>query len=277
MTCRSHRDAILDLARGVPMPAAVEDAAHTHIRTCTACAAELVRQRDLTQALRVLSAGAGVRRAPAGLEDRLLAAFPAQQPPSREPVGRGTGVGWWLGIAAAVSLIAVGVWSVQRSPELPADAGSHGIARNELPAKAGSHAVANDELRAKTGSYGVATDERPAVPGSHGLASSAATVKTPGQLVPAPSRANSPARPIRPVRDVEFVAIPTAVGLPPLESATIVRTELPLSALPEYGLQISSHAAHAAVQADLLVGQDGVPRGIRLVSALEDQVTRSRQ
>jgi hypothetical protein len=175
-----------------------------------------------------------------------------------------------------VTLIAVGVWSVQRSPELPADAGSHGIARNELPAKAGSYAVAkdagSDAVAKDAGSDAVAKDELPAKAGSHEEASSAATVKTPGRS--APSRANSP---VRLIRDVEFVAIPTAVGLPPLESATIVRTELPLSALPEYGLQISSHAAHAAVQADLLVGQDGVPRGIRLVSALEDQVTRSRQ
>jgi len=167
-------------------------------------------------------------------------------------VGNVAGVWWWLGAAAAVALIAGGVLSVQRPDYPPAEAGKHGIVRSEPPARAGSDAIA----------------------------SNAPTVETPEHSVPAPSRSDSrvrPTRPVRPVRDVEFVAIPTAVGLPPLESATIVRAELPLSALPEYGLQISTHAAHAVVQADLLVGQDGVPRGIRLVSALEDQVTRSRQ
>lgn len=52
-----------------------------------------------------------------------------------------------------------------------------------------------------------------------------------------------------------------------MESARIVRTELPVSALPAYGLPIVPDAARSAVQADLLIGQDGLARGIRLVSA----------
>jgi hypothetical protein len=63
--------------------------------------------------------------------------------------------------------------------------------------------------------------------------------------------------------DDEFVALPTAASLPELESGRIVRVELPVSALPAYGLAIIADT-RGAIEADLLVGQDGVPRAIRL-------------
>ena len=63
-----------------------------------------------------------------------------------------------------------------------------------------------------------------------------------------------------------FVPIPGAATLPQLESASIVRYELPLAALPAYGVEIVPDAARRSVEADLLIGQDGYPRAIRLVN-----------
>ena len=73
--------------------------------------------------------------------------------------------------------------------------------------------------------------------------------------------------------------IPSAVGLPELESGTVLRMELPLAALPEYGLDIAPDAMRTSVEADVLVGQDGQPRAIRLVGISERvaQDSRSRQ
>jgi hypothetical protein len=78
---------------------------------------------------------------------------------------------------------------------------------------------------------------------------------------------------------VEFVRIPSAIGLPELESGTVLRMELPLAALPEYGLDIAPDAVGASVEADILVGQDGQPRAIRLIGRPEAvaQDPRSRQ
>jgi hypothetical protein len=64
----------------------------------------------------------------------------------------------------------------------------------------------------------------------------------------------------------DFIALPEAAALPDFESGRIVRVEVPLTALPAYGLDIVPDAAPNAVAADLLVGQDGVPRAIRLAS-----------
>lgn len=63
-----------------------------------------------------------------------------------------------------------------------------------------------------------------------------------------------------------FLEIPAAAYLPPMESGAIVRVELPLSALPSYGIQIVPEMETDAVDADLLVAQDGLVRGIRLVN-----------
>lgn len=63
-----------------------------------------------------------------------------------------------------------------------------------------------------------------------------------------------------------FVAVPGSASLPTLESASIVRYELPVSALPAYGVEIASDVPRRSVEADLLVGQDGYARAIRVVS-----------
>ena len=63
-----------------------------------------------------------------------------------------------------------------------------------------------------------------------------------------------------------FMALPGAAGLPDFESGAIVRVELTLASLPAYGVDISRAARNQPVEADLLVGQDGQPRAIRLVT-----------
>ena len=70
----------------------------------------------------------------------------------------------------------------------------------------------------------------------------------------------------RVVHPAGFVALPEAAWLPDLESATIVRVSLPVTALPAYGVAIQPDMTSDAVLADLLVAQDGQPRAIRLVS-----------
>ena len=73
-----------------------------------------------------------------------------------------------------------------------------------------------------------------------------------------------PAAPVvPPLTTTEFVLWPGAAELPTFESGHLMRMEVPVSALPSLGLV--PPATHAAVvQADVLVGQDGLPRAVRL-------------
>ena len=76
--------------------------------------------------------------------------------------------------------------------------------------------------------------------------------------------ARPPAAPVvAPLATTEFVLWPGAAELPTFESGHLMRMEVPVSALRSLGLV--PPATHAAVvQADVLVGQDGLPRAVRL-------------
>jgi hypothetical protein len=63
-----------------------------------------------------------------------------------------------------------------------------------------------------------------------------------------------------------FMEVPGAADLPPMESGTIVRVALPVTALPSYGIQLVPDFDTYSVVADLLVAQDGMTRGIRFVT-----------
>jgi len=64
---------------------------------------------------------------------------------------------------------------------------------------------------------------------------------------------------------INFYRLPDADDLPPIESATIVRVQLPMASLRLIGLPVSEDRAAELVQADMLLAQDGLARGVRLV------------
>ena len=63
----------------------------------------------------------------------------------------------------------------------------------------------------------------------------------------------------------EFVAVPGAAMLPRMESGSLVRMNVPVSMLPSLGMMPPAGRV-SSVKADLIVGQDGLPRAVRLVN-----------
>ncbi len=63
----------------------------------------------------------------------------------------------------------------------------------------------------------------------------------------------------------EFVVVPGGASLPPMESGSLVRVDLPVAVLPSLGVTPPAGGA-ATVKADLVVGQDGLTRAVRLVN-----------
>ena len=64
----------------------------------------------------------------------------------------------------------------------------------------------------------------------------------------------------------EFVLWPGATALPAFESGELVRMELPASVLPLLGLDAPDTPPDATVAADVIYGQDGKARAVRLVA-----------
>jgi hypothetical protein len=64
----------------------------------------------------------------------------------------------------------------------------------------------------------------------------------------------------------EFVAVPYAPPLAPGESVDVIRTQLDTQALERMGVNIAlASAASAQINADLVLGQDGLPRAVRVL------------
>ena len=243
MTCRSlptvSDDAIVEVARGQAGRGTVA-AVEAHVEHCAACAARLSREREVSDGLRALAAATASAAPSAAMEERLRAAFDARHPaPST--------VWWKVAVAAAALVAATGWWWASKdAAKLPGpDAGVQATAASTRSVPATPPATAPQREGASS------------VPGN--AAGKDATLTT-------RRAARGPATRARPAAtDAGFVALPAAVGLPDFESGVIVRMELPLAALPAYGLEMVP-GRRTPVEADLLIGQDGQARAIRLVS-----------
>jgi hypothetical protein len=104
----------------------------------------------------------------------------------------------------------------------------------------------------------------PAVPFSQTAAN------PPVAVMPAPKPALRPVRRAHAARSAKdpgpFVAIPYTVPPDPRERMTVMRVEMPVTALVAVGLAAAVADPAASAQADVVVGEDGRIRAIRLVS-----------
>ena len=63
----------------------------------------------------------------------------------------------------------------------------------------------------------------------------------------------------------EFVPLPVSEGLPPAAALSVVRVKMLGSDLQQYGLQAPADSAVRMLSAEFVVGEDGLPRAIRIV------------
>ncbi len=238
MTCRSLEDAIVDVARGRDAGRGTIAAVEAHVEKCEACATRLARERELSDGLRALAAATASAVPSAAVEERLMAALSAQQP-SRAPA--------WLAPAAAAAAVLVAVvwWTSPQATRAPMQSPArHSEPVSTRPAETGTPTAPHDELASNR------------APQASARGDATVSRRTPGPLTSSPRRAAS---------EGAFITLSAAVGLPDFESGVIVRMELPQSALPAYGLEIFPESK-TPVEADLLIGQDGQARAIRLVN-----------
>ena len=252
MTCLECRDLMLEVARCRAAPF-VDRRVLAHVAECEGCGLHLEGQRALTAALGAVAREADAQTASPEVESRLMAAFAAEAWPT-----------------------ASGAPSSQRRRSVRLATAAALLLAAGMTAWWGSR-----PQRATALAPQVAQVSHPATPAP---ATAAAPVPVPAAVEPPvetrrthrPVRSAPPAaRPSGPVEAVGFVAIPSALGLPAFESGEIVRLGIPVTALPNYGVEIPA-GGQASVEADLLIGQDGQARAIRLVAATVD-APRPRQ
>jgi len=63
----------------------------------------------------------------------------------------------------------------------------------------------------------------------------------------------------------KFYALPDADIFAPVEDATVVRVQLPRSAMRMIGLPVNEDRAAERIRADVVLGQDGIARAVRFI------------
>jgi hypothetical protein len=90
-------------------------------------------------------------------------------------------------------------------------------------------------------------------------------------LAPRPGPAESPTQPATvaagaAASEQPFIPIPYVAPLGPYERGEVVRMALPVAALLSAGLRVETADPSGFAEADIIVGQDGSPRAVRLIS-----------
>jgi hypothetical protein len=231
MTCRQLAPDIVDLARGSALDPAREAAALRHVRECASCTARLEQERAISVALRRLATEGEPPPGDEG-ERKLLAAFDAARArPRRVTMGVRVPLAASVVIAAGLALSWAYGWSLRARPA---------VAPVAMPST---------------------------------LATPAPQPPAPITVVPATVRPASTRRALRSgvarraepeAETAPFVVWAGASALPRFESGELIRIDIPESVLPELGLWPRPSDGRA-IQADVLVGQDGLVRGVRFV------------
>jgi hypothetical protein len=268
MSCRDFEADLVELARGAGVSVEAESRLREHLPGCAGCTARFAREQRLTAALCEVADAAPQPTRSDAIEAQLLQAFAAQHAAGsraaaspRTPVGARAVWGWLA--AAAVLVLAVVVWRGTTPRQAPDAAGPAPAAVATTPAEVLTAAPAAAAPAPRRDEAAVATPSRNI------------------SLQAAPVRAR-PARglvqPAEPAGDdgiLRFVSLPTAIGLPDLESGRIVRVQLATAMLPAFGFDVVPESESGVVEADVLVGQDDQPRAIRFVNLNTD--VRRRQ
>jgi len=174
------------------------------------------------------------RTAPAAVEQALLSAFR-----EREFAGRAGKRAWWLGAAAAVAALLVLTFFVMpRKPRAPQ------IVRSPMVLP------------------GPATEPTKVIAPVY-----RETRKPPVRTLRAAHR--KPVTPKPPAagegREVVTEFIPVIYDPEPIDHGRMVRVRLPRSALAAFGLPMNEQRAEETIQADVVLGEDGLARAVRFV------------
>jgi hypothetical protein len=249
MNCRDFKKLVLALARDSLIDAATREQGLGHAEVCARCAARLAEERGLLADVRAVAAELAGEEPPARVDAALLAAFRAQKVAmaSRTVIPMPSRTRhWWswklaavaAGILILISVIAV-FWRSASSfrPQQEERAILPTPDPRTAPPKQAKPPVGRDQ----------------------------ALTWQPEKERKRVHRRSSRDDPPEVEVVTQFFPLREGEYLTTLESLQLVRVELPGSALGEIGLPVSIEMENTPVEADVLLGQDGMARAIRFV------------
>ena len=288
MNCVAFEKIVVDLARNeaqdLRLDGATMQRGMRHAQSCVRCAGRLKTQQTLHRGLRAVAVGDQSLSAPVSLETTLLAAFRARE--MAVPIAANVIVPafqesplklffmrmkWALAAAAAIALVAFAVGLARQSATPPQPVIAT-IATTE-PTPAPTILIPSPEPRIET----TVPQSEPA----RDLVVRTNAPRVPTQVRANPNRALPVRRNDRVTVDVgpfeldepetfsakDFLVFDYAQNLPPADSVQLMRVRMPRERLAPLGIPLPRETRNESfINADFLVGSDGVPRAIRVAN-----------
>ncbi len=235
MNCTEFESVVVDIARGELMEAAARREGLAHATGCERCGRRLTNEQRLSGLLAVAAGEDAGRNAPVAVEQALLSAFHETEFAVRP--GRRI---WWLGAAgAAVAALLMLTFSVMvRKPREPEIVKVPTLMPAPATGPAKIIAPVYRETRKPRARTLRAAHRKPSTPKSQSTERG---------------------------REVVTEFIPVVYDPEPVEHGRMVRVRLPRSALAAFGLPINEQRAEETIQADVVLGEDGLARAVRFV------------
>ncbi|HKO97444.1 MAG TPA: hypothetical protein VJU86_10650 [Pyrinomonadaceae bacterium] len=253
MNCEDLNRSIFELADCKPMEASVRDASLSHISICSRCATKLANARAVNNGL-VLAASLDHEEAPPEIKANLLAAFAETQqgqPATAEVVEISSSrrFRWWTAAAAVAAAILLAVilpnWKQTPRPEAPSSGSQAGVINPSPVPPVVDHQPLRQLIDKRV-------PKRNLSPRQSAIRNSNLRTNNKYETV---ARNDSEYLPLT------YMAKETAV-----DSGVIVRVELSRSALASLGLPVTLDGnSTSSVKAEVVIGDDGVARAIRLL------------
>jgi hypothetical protein len=252
MNCQRFEEVASDIAREQILDASVRSDALAHCDGCEPCAVRLEDELAITDRLRNFAGSFDSIGAPARVEAQVLAAFEPRTLKEPQPAMVSRRRSWISAIAALVLVVfALSIIRWRQAGPTTEKAGAGPIAKAGLPA--------NPISSSPTASV-VGPDDRSQVSIPPKRTS---TIRHNGRNAKPATNQSKPIGNTEIATDFLPVTYGGTANL--ADGGTMVRVELPRSAMASFGLPVNMDRANERVKADVLLGVDGLAHAIRFV------------
>jgi hypothetical protein len=227
MTCREFDEVVHGFVHMELLDVNVREAALEHASHCELCSERMADAAVLAEATEIIAQGARSQQTPPHVEAALIAAF--RKHPRR--------ASWrhsleWASVGAAAAILLIFLWTAN------------------WRSKGQTSPVPNKDVSSQSA-----------------LPQEAKALSTPGQVDVASDTdaAGADASAKEPYAASDFVPVPYTAAIAADDPGMVVRVQLTRASLAQLGYPVAETPDEDLILADVLVGEDGWPRGVKLI------------